>query len=68
MREFVYTVIEYDPEKPWLALGMQQRTVELEDGASFFEWAHRCWPAPRYAVQLAPWHLSPERSSQRSSG
>ncbi len=61
MREFGYTVTEYDAERPWLVLSTSQGKVTLPDGASFFAWAHENWPAPRWTVQLDPWELSPDR-------
>ena len=35
--------------------------VTLDDGVSFFKWAHEHWPAPRWSVELDPWQLSPDR-------
>jgi hypothetical protein len=52
---FSYTVTEYDPKKPWLAISTSRRQVELDDAHSFVHWAHERWPAPRYTVQLDPW-------------
>ena len=36
-------------------------TVELEDGASFIEWAASRYPRDRYTVELDPWSLSSQR-------
>jgi hypothetical protein len=55
VRVYAYTVTEHDGAKPWLVAGQQRRTVELEGDASFFEWAHRAWPGPRFTVQLDPY-------------
>lgn len=55
--DYSFTINEHDPERPWIVLGSEHRTVTLEDGDSFFEWAHERWPAPRRAVQLDPWQL-----------
>jgi hypothetical protein len=52
---YAYTVTEHDAAKPWLVVGQQRRTVELEDGTNFFEWTHRAWPGPRVTVQLDPY-------------
>lgn len=35
----------YDPEKPWLVVGREHLWVELDEDASFFEWAHSRWPS-----------------------
>jgi hypothetical protein len=53
-----YMLTEHDPSKPWLVLGREHRTVTLDDGANFFEWAHREWPAPRWSVEIDPGQLS----------
>lgn len=58
--EYGFTVTKYDDERPWIVLGQEHRTVSLDDGISFFEWAHENWPEPRWTVQLDPWQLSPE--------
>ena len=63
MPEFSFTVTDHDPERPWIVVGRESQTVELEDGVNFFEWAHAEWPAPRYSVELAPWELSPHQRS-----
>jgi hypothetical protein len=55
--QYGYTVIEHDPERPWIVLMTSHQTVELEDGTSFFEWARNEWPAPRWTVLL----LAPDR-------
>jgi excisionase family DNA binding protein len=46
--EYSFTVTEHDSQRPSIVVGQQTRTVELEDGANFFERAHRAWPAPRF--------------------
>jgi hypothetical protein len=60
MAEYRYTVTEYDPERPWIALGSTRWQVTLRDDSRFFEWAHEHWPAPRWSVQLDPWQLTPK--------
>ena len=57
MRSYTFTVTEHDPDKPWIVVGQQRRTVELDDGAGFFEWVRRAWPEPHYTVQLDPYQL-----------
>jgi hypothetical protein len=39
---------EHNRERPQIVLGEEHRTVTLDDGASFFEWAHERFPAPRF--------------------
>ena len=58
--EYRYTLTEHDLAKPWLIRGSEQRTIALEDGVSFFDWAHEHWPAPRWTVELAPWQIGPD--------
>jgi hypothetical protein len=55
MRTYTYTLTEHDADRPWLVVGHEHRSVELEDVTNFFEWAHRAWPAPRFTVQLDPY-------------
>jgi hypothetical protein len=59
MPEHGYTLTEHDPERPWIVLRVEHRTVELPDGASFYEWALENWPAPRWRVEPDPWQLEP---------
>jgi hypothetical protein len=56
--EYRYTVTEDDPDGPWLVLAGSHGPVTLEDGASFLEWAHESWPAPRWSVELDPNQLA----------
>jgi hypothetical protein len=58
VREYGYTVTEHDLGRPWIVVASEHQTVKLEDGANFFEWAHRKWPAPRWSVELDPGHLA----------
>lgn len=58
VRTYSYTLTEHDPDKPWLIVRVRtQMKVELDDGRSFFEWAHEQWPTERYTVQLDPYQL-----------
>jgi hypothetical protein len=50
MREYCFTVPEHDPDRPWMVLASEHRTVKLPDGLDFFAWAHEQWPAPRGSV------------------
>jgi hypothetical protein len=59
MRTYRFTLTEYDPDRPWIVRGQDVQTITLADGASFFEWAHEHWPAPRWSVELDPWQLTP---------
>jgi hypothetical protein len=56
--EYGYTLAEYDPERPWIVIRQGHRTVTLDAGLNFFEWAHEQWPAPRWTVELDPWELA----------
>jgi hypothetical protein len=55
VREYGYTLVEHDPERPWIVLSMTHQTVTLEAGGSFSEWARETWPAPRWEVEPDPW-------------
>jgi hypothetical protein len=57
MRQYDFTLVEYDPQRPWIVLSSEHRTIKLPDGLSFFEWAHEQWPAPRWTVEPDPWQL-----------
>jgi hypothetical protein len=57
VREYRFTITEHDAERPWIVLGSEHHTAALEDGVSFFAWAHERWPPPRWTVELDPWQL-----------
>lgn len=59
MREYGFTITEHDPERPWMVLSSEHRTIKLPDGMDFSSWARDHWPAPRWSVQVDPWELSP---------
>lgn len=59
VREYSYTVTEHDPERPWIVQGQGRRTVQLEDGLEFFEWARHEWPRQRFSVLPGPTGCSP---------
>lgn len=58
--EYGYTVTTHDPDRPWIVLGREHRTVELKDGESFALWAAQHWPASRFTVELDPGRTTPE--------
>jgi hypothetical protein len=57
MPEYSFTVTEHDTDRPWIVVGSDHCKVVLEDAASFYEWAHQQWPAPRWTVELDPGQL-----------
>jgi hypothetical protein len=59
MREYGFTITEHDPDRPWMVLSSEHRTIKLPDGMDFLTWAREQWPAPRWSVQVDPWELSP---------
>lgn len=40
MREYGFAVTEHDPDRPWMVLASEHRTIKLPDGRPFFAWAH----------------------------
>ena len=42
--EYGYTLIEYDPERPWIMIRQGHRTVTLDAGLNFFEWPTNSGP------------------------
>lgn len=58
MREYGYTVTEHDPDRPWLIVNSQHRSISLLDDQGFFDWASSEWPRDRFTVTLDPWALS----------
>jgi hypothetical protein len=59
MCEYGFTITEHDPDRPWMVLSSEHRTIKLPDGLEFFAWARERWPAPRWAVELDRWQLAP---------
>jgi hypothetical protein len=59
VREYGFTITEHDPERPWMVLSSEHRTIKLPHGRDFFTWAREQWPAPHWSVQLDPWQLAP---------
>lgn len=57
--EYSFTVWEHDAERPWIVVSQEHRTVTLEDGASFHEWARQAWPSPQWNFELDPWQDGP---------
>jgi len=60
MREYRFTITEHDPDRPWIVLSSEHRTIKLPDGREFFAWAREQWPAPRWSVVLDPWQFTPK--------
>jgi hypothetical protein len=60
VREYRYTVAEYDPQRPWVLVGeIRQLAIQLDDQENFTVWAAQAWPPPRYKAELAPDELRP---------
>jgi hypothetical protein len=57
VRKFAFTVTEHEADRPWIIRGREHRTVELDDGVQFFDWAWQEWPPGRFTVELDPWQL-----------
>jgi hypothetical protein len=57
--EYSFTITEHDGDRPWLVVWRERRTVTLDAGLNFYEWAHKQWPSPQWTVELDPWQLSP---------
>jgi hypothetical protein len=45
-------------DRPWIVRDTEHQTIVLEGPVNFFDWAHERWPAPRWKVELHPWHLA----------
>jgi hypothetical protein len=41
MREYGFTITEHDPDRPWMVLASEHRTIKLPDGLQFFAWGAR---------------------------
>jgi hypothetical protein len=55
MPELRYTVIEHDPDEPWIIIGETRHlTIELPDIRDFAAWAAECWPREQYTAELEP--------------
>jgi hypothetical protein len=55
---YSYTLIEHDPDKPWLVISIKKHmTIQLDDGRSFFDWAQEKWPRDCYTVEIDPYQL-----------
>jgi hypothetical protein len=63
--DYSFTATEHDPDRPWIVVGREHRTVTLEDTVNFFEWMHQRWPEQRWTIELEPGQLSPTRRSPR---
>jgi hypothetical protein len=67
MAVYRFTVTEHDSARPWIVVGREHRTVELDDGVAFFDWAVERWPRPRWSIELDPWQLAPDWSASAKS-
>jgi hypothetical protein len=43
VREYGFTITEHNPDRPWIVISSEQRTIKLPDGRDFFAWAHEHW-------------------------
>jgi hypothetical protein len=57
VRSYGFTITEHDPDRPWIVLGVQRQTAELDESVDFYTWAHERWAGSRFTVQLDPWQL-----------
>jgi hypothetical protein len=62
MPAFSFTVTEHDPARPWIVVGSERRSVELDEGRSVYEWAAAMFPRSRFTVELDPFQPAEERS------
>jgi hypothetical protein len=58
MTTHTYRLVEYDPDRPWIVVANEQRTVELPDDQDFGRWARERYPGDRFRVE-------PERPIER---
>jgi hypothetical protein len=66
LREYGFTTTEHDPDRSWMVLASEHRTIKLPDGLDFFTRAYEQWPAPRWSIELDPWALAPTRQRRCS--
>lgn len=53
MPTFRYTVVEHDPDRPWIIVGdTRHLTVDLEDASDFPGGVTRHWPRDRFTTEL----------------
>ena len=62
--QYEFTLTEHDAARPWIVVRQEHRTVTLDAGLNFFEWAHSQWPAPRWTVELDKWELARRLGSE----
>lgn len=41
MRQYGFTIAEHDPDRRWMVLSNEHRTMKLPDEHVFFAWAHK---------------------------
>jgi len=44
MREYGFTITEHNPDRPWMVLASEHRTIKLPDGLDFFTQSRRGSP------------------------
>jgi hypothetical protein len=50
----VFTLTEYDPDRPWIVRVTGRHVIELPDDEDFAVWAADRWPDQRFRVELDP--------------
>jgi hypothetical protein len=60
VRSYGFTVFTHDPDRPWVILGSERRTIELDDHVVFSDWATNAYPRDRFTVQIDAWGDSPK--------
>jgi hypothetical protein len=54
-RAWTYRATRHDPGKPWIIVETTElQSIDLADGANFWEWASEHWPGPEWSVTLEP--------------
>jgi hypothetical protein len=66
-REYRFTITEHDPERPWMVLSSEHRTIKLPDGRDFFAWAHDQWPGATLERSARPLAAHAEVTALRRS-
>ena len=65
MPRYTFTVIERDPERPWIVLSQDAPSVTLDEATDPLEWARQEWPPPRWSAELGPGELQRWLESKR---
>ena len=48
MTTYSYRLVEYDPDRPWIVVANEERTVDLSDDQDFGRWAREEFPGDRF--------------------